>query len=58
MEGEDQRAQDERVKRLWQTLDTQNEGKLSLHGLRRGLHKLDHREPGYTVGEICALILL
>lgn len=44
MEGEDRRAQDKRVERLWQTLDTQKEGKLSLQGLRRGLHKLDHRE--------------
>lgn len=44
MEGEDQRAQDERVERLWQDLDTQGEGKLSLQGLRRGLRKMDHRE--------------
>jgi solute carrier family 25 (mitochondrial phosphate transporter), member 23/24/25/41 len=43
MEGEDQRAQDERVERLWQDLDTQGEGKLSLQGLRRGLRKMDHR---------------
>lgn len=46
MEDEDQRAQDERVERLWQTLDTQGEGKLSLHGLKKGLQKLDHR--GFT----------
>ena len=43
MEDEDQRDQDKRVEKLWQTLDTQREGKLSLHGLKRGLQKLDHR---------------
>lgn len=58
MEDEDQRAQDERVERLWRTLDTQREGKLSLHGLRRGLQKMDHREFGWAVGKTDALIQL
>lgn len=54
MEDEDQRAQKERVERLWQTLDTQREGKLSLHGLKRGLQKLDHRRFPWAVGKTCA----
>ena len=53
MEGEDQRAQDERVAKLWQTLDTQNEGKLSLNGLRKGLNELDHREDDCAHGRRC-----
>lgn len=44
MEDEDQHTRDERIQKLWQTLDTQREGKLSLQGLRRGLHELDHRK--------------
>ena len=43
MESEDPRAQDERVENLWRTLDTRQEGQLSLEGLKNGLRKLDHR---------------
>ena len=43
MECEDQKAQDERVEKLWQTLDTRKEGQLSLNGLKSGLKRLDHR---------------
>ena len=44
MESEYQKAQDERVENLWQTLDTYQKGYLSLQGLKSGLKKLDHRE--------------
>lgn len=54
MEDEDQRAQDERVEKLWHTLDTQREGKLSLDGLKRGLQKLDHRRSRLAEGNSLA----
>lgn len=43
MDRESQKAQDERVERLWQTLDTHKEGQLNLNGLKKGLAILDHR---------------
>jgi len=43
MDGDGQSAQDARVEKLWQTLDTCNEGQLNLDGLKKGLKKLDHR---------------
>ena len=49
MEGEDQKAQDERVKKLWQKLDTKGEGRLDLNGLRKGLNMMDHRELSYKL---------
>lgn len=44
MDLEDQSARDARLEKLWQTLDTQNEGQLDLIGLKKGLSKMDHRE--------------
>ncbi len=43
MEGDDRKAQDEHVEKLWRTLDTRKEGQLSLNGLKSGLKRLDHR---------------
>lgn len=43
MDGESTIAQDARVKALWATLDTHNEGALSIEAFREGLQKLDHR---------------
>lgn len=43
MDGEDQTAQDARVEKLWKTLDTRNEGRLNLSGLKRGLSEINHR---------------
>lgn len=43
MEIGDQKAQDARVQKLWQTLDTQNQGHLDVKGLKKGLKKIDHR---------------
>ena len=43
MDREDQRAQDARVKKLWQDLDVKREGQLNINGLKQGLTKLDHR---------------
>ncbi|KAG8527530.1 uncharacterized protein KY384_007682 [Bacidia gigantensis] len=42
MDKEDQKAQDARVRRLWQVLDTRQEGQLNLNGLKSGLNRLDH----------------
>ena len=43
MDDEDQTAQDARVEKLWKTLDTRNEGRLSLSGLKKGLSNINHR---------------
>ena len=43
MDSEDQTAQDARVYKLWKTLDTRNEGRLNLSGLKEGLSKINHR---------------
>ena len=43
MDGEDQIAQDARVNKLWKTLDTGNEGRLNLNGLKKGLSNINHR---------------
>lgn len=43
MDGEDQTAQDARVDKLWKTLDTRNEGRLNLIGLKKGLSEINHR---------------
>ncbi|KAL8722133.1 MAG: hypothetical protein Q9225_001326 [Loekoesia sp. 1 TL-2023] len=42
MDINDQQAQDARVEKLWQTLDTQKEGRLDVKGLKKGLKKIDH----------------
>ncbi|KAL8692602.1 MAG: hypothetical protein Q9218_002418 [Villophora microphyllina] len=42
MELDHQKAQDARVEKLWQTLDTQKQGHLDAKGLKKGLKKIDH----------------
>jgi solute carrier family 25 phosphate transporter 23/24/25/41 len=42
--GESKDERDERVARLWGTLDTRKEGHIDLNGLKKGLKKIDHRE--------------
>ena len=44
MNGQSQEAQEARVERLWQTLDTRKEGQLDINGLKNGLRKIDHRK--------------
>lgn len=54
MELGDQEAQDARVEKLWQTLDTQKQGHLDAKGLKKGLRKIDHRlVPAHSVPGIC-----
>ncbi|KAL8965984.1 MAG: hypothetical protein Q9183_003584 [Haloplaca sp. 2 TL-2023] len=42
MEPRDQEEQDDRVEKLWRTLDTQKQGHLDAKGLKNGLKKIDH----------------
>lgn len=42
--GESKDERDERVARLWGTLDTRREGSIDLAGLKKGLKNIDHRE--------------
>ncbi|KAL8676095.1 MAG: hypothetical protein Q9186_007349 [Xanthomendoza sp. 1 TL-2023] len=42
MEIGDRKAQDARVQKLWQTLDTQQKGHLDVKGLKKGLKNIDH----------------
>ncbi|EER38457.1 mitochondrial carrier protein [Histoplasma capsulatum var. duboisii H88] len=37
-----QRDRDQRVARLWETLDTHGEGQIDLKGFKKGLRKMDH----------------
>ncbi len=43
MEGETEAAKEARVKALWATLDTRNEGSLDMAALKKGLKRMDHR---------------
>lgn len=38
-----QRDRDQRVAKLWETLDTHDEGQIDLKGFKKGLRKMDHR---------------
>lgn len=40
--GESKDERDERVARLWETLDARKEGHIDLNGLKKGLKKIDH----------------
>lgn len=53
MEGDNQKAQIARVEKLWQTLDTNKHGQLSLGDLKTGLRKIDHRECGAALISLC-----
>lgn len=43
--NESKNDRDQRVAKLWETLDARKEGHIDLNGLRKGLKKIDHREP-------------
>ncbi|KAK4989556.1 hypothetical protein LTR50_003163 [Elasticomyces elasticus] len=55
MEHESQAARDARIRSLWNTLDTRNEGSLDVPGLKNGLAKLDH--PLKDADELISLVL-
>lgn len=42
--GESKDERDQRVAKLWETLDAQKEGQIDLNGLKKGLKRIDHRE--------------
>lgn len=41
-EEETQDHRDQRILNLWKTLDTAEEGQIDIHGLKKGLRKIDH----------------
>lgn len=41
-EEETQEHRDERILNLWKTLDASEDGHLDIHGLKKGLKKIDH----------------
>ncbi|KIW64743.1 hypothetical protein, variant [Phialophora macrospora] len=42
MNGESYQHRDQRIRELWNNLDTRNEGQLDLLALKKGLRKIDH----------------
>ncbi|KAI2789613.1 putative mitochondrial carrier [Penicillium oxalicum] len=42
--GESKDEREERVARLWESLDTRKEGHVDLNGLKKGLKKIDHHD--------------
>lgn len=44
MDGESHQDREKRIQGLWQILDPTGQGHVDIHGLRRGLKKMDHRE--------------
>lgn len=40
--GESQHERDQRINKLWETLDTRREGQIDFKGLKKGLKKIDH----------------
>ncbi|KAI9930330.1 hypothetical protein ASPWEDRAFT_153469 [Aspergillus wentii DTO 134E9] len=40
--GESKDERDQRVAKLWETLDAQKEGQIDLNGLKKGLKRIDH----------------
>jgi Ca2+-binding EF-hand superfamily protein len=43
MDGETDKERDERLEKLWNTLDTGGDGQIDINGLKKGLKKMDHR---------------
>jgi solute carrier family 25 phosphate transporter 23/24/25/41 len=39
---ETQNSRDARIEELWRKLDPKGKGEIDIHGLRRGLRKIDH----------------
>ena len=44
MDGESHDDREKRLHELWRTLDPKQEGQIDIHGLRKGLKKMDHRK--------------
>lgn len=42
---ESQNSRDARIEKLWKKLDPQSKGELDINGLKKGLTRIDHREP-------------
>ncbi len=44
MDEETDKERDERLNKLWNTLDSGGDGQIDVKGLKRGLKKMDHRK--------------
>ncbi|OAX79154.1 hypothetical protein ACJ72_06527 [Emergomyces africanus] len=55
---ESQRDRDQRVAKLWDTLDTRNEGQIDLKGFKKGLRKMDHplKNADELVGDVLSCV--
>jgi len=42
MTEESHAQRDKRIQKLWSSLDTKDEGEIDVHGLKKGLRKIDH----------------
>lgn len=52
MDGETEEHREARIAELWKTLDTGGKGEIDFNGLRKGLRKMDHREPTSATNEM------
>lgn len=43
MEAETEKQREERLEKLWKTLDSRGDGQIDINGLKKGLKRLDHR---------------
>jgi solute carrier family 25 (mitochondrial phosphate transporter), member 23/24/25/41 len=43
MDEETDKERDERLEKLWNTLDSSGDGQIDINGLKKGLKKMDHR---------------
>ncbi len=43
MDEETDKERDERLDKLWNTLDAGGDGQIDIKGLKKGLKKMDHR---------------
>lgn len=43
MEEETDKERDERLEKLWNTLDAGGDGQIDIKGLKKGLKRMDHR---------------
>lgn len=42
--GESKDERDQRVAKLWESVDVQKKGQLDINGLKKGFKRIDHRE--------------
>lgn len=55
--NEGTRERDERIERLWSSLDTRGEGQIDFKGFKKGLKKIDHRMLLSSTTTTCYVVL-